>query len=306
MKLKLFACLVVGALVTVTQAVAAPIFSPFLAVDLDGYNAGGGQSLGPTEAGFQGWEMAQGLFLDPSIDWPNSGASPAVGAPGLTKVFATSEGAITANLQGIAPQSERAARNRGANAGALSALYQDFVYAQRGLGGLGRHYVKLSLSGLNPGETYEFTAYGREPFNGGVGATDTSFMAWSDRATIGFDGPDAWLDANVSPGALYQPIYSSPADPMTDGTYKNPIPTLNRHQISGPDSADPYAYSGSFLTTANGAGMVEVYGWNDSNGYGGTQLASLIGGFQLAQVPEPASLILIGMGMIGLAVYRRR
>ncbi len=185
-------------------------------------------------------------------------------------------------------------------------MLQDFVYAQRALAGLGRNYLRLTLSGLTPGQTYEFTVYGREPFNGGVGATDSSFMAWSDRAAIGVDGPDAWLDANVGSGALYQPIYSSPADPMTDGTYKNPIPTKVRYQISGPDSADPYKYSGTFLTTADGSGVVQVYGWNDSNGYSGTQLASLMGGFTLGNVPEPASLAIFSIAMAGILVVRRR
>lgn len=45
------------------------------------------------------------------------------------------------------------AGNRGANAGAQSDLYQDFAYAQRGSGGLGRHYLRLTLSGFTPGQT---------------------------------------------------------------------------------------------------------------------------------------------------------
>lgn len=42
-----------------------------------------------------GWEAAEGLFLDPSIDWGNSGAA------GLMRVFPTSEG----NIIGVAPNS---------------------------------------------------------------------------------------------------------------------------------------------------------------------------------------------------------
>jgi hypothetical protein len=296
MKLKLYVCLAVGALIIGAQASAAPMFDPFLSVDVNGYNAGGGQSIGPTALGYEGWEAAEGLFLDPSIDWGNSGAA------GLTKIF----GSVTANMRGVAPESFRGARNRGANAGALSDLSSDFVFAQRNVAGFGQHYIKLTLSGLNPGETYEFTGFAREPFNGGVGETDTSFQAWSDREALGgLDGPGAWMDANIGPGALYQPAYASPADPMTDGTYKNPIPTLARGQISGPDSADPFAYSVSFLTTANAGGVVEVYGWADPQGYSGTQTASLLNGFQLAAIPEPASLALFGVSLAGLALRRR-
>jgi hypothetical protein len=295
MKLKFCASLLLGMLAFVAQA-GATHFDPFLAVDIDGYNAGGGQSLGPTEAGFVRFEAAQGLFLDPSIDWGSSGAA------GLTNVY----GGYTVNIKGFAPMSELAARNRGANAGALSALTQDFLYAQRGLGGFGRHYVKLTVSGLTPAETYEFTGWAREPFNGGVGETDSSYNAWSDRATIGLDGPAAYMDANFGVGSLYGPVYSSPADPMTDGTYKNPIPTLRRTRISGPDSADPYAYAASFYTTADASGVVEVYTWADPQGYGGTQTASLLNGFQLAAIPEPASLALLGVSLVGFALRRVR
>lgn len=293
MKLNLCACLVVGAVLAVSQAVAAPNTAPILAVDINGYNAGGGQSKGPTAAGFQDFEAAQGLFLAPNIDWGNSGAA------GLTNVY----GSYTVNIIGVAPNSERAARNRGANAGALSDLTQDFLYAQRGVDGFGQHFVKVTVSGLTPNQKYEMTAWAREPFNGGVGQTDSSYQAWSDRSLLGgLDGPGVWMDTNVGPGALYQPWVQAP----NPGTYKNPIPFATRSRTSGPDSADPYAYATTFYTTANGAGSIEVYTWADPQGYSGTQTASLLNAFQIGQVPEPASLILIGIGMIGLAVCRRR
>jgi hypothetical protein len=299
MKLNLYACLVVGALSLATQTVAAPIFAPFLAVDIDGYNADGGQSIGPTQAGFQGFTAAQDLFADPSINWPASGAA------GLTNVY----GPYTVNIKGFpGATGNRAARNRGANAGAQGSLTQDFLYAERGTnGGFGQHWFEVTVSGLNPGETYEFTGYSREPFNGGVGEQDASYTAWSDRARLGgLDGPGPWMDANVGPGALYGPVYGSPADPMTDGIYKNPIPTAVRQRLSGPDSADPYAYAATFNTTADGSGVIEVYGWGDPQSFSGTQTVSLLNGFQLAQVPEPASLALVALGMLGLSIWRKR
>jgi hypothetical protein len=299
MKLKLFACLMLGTLATVSQAVAAPIFTPFLSVDVNGYNADGGQSKGPNAAGYQDFTAAQDLFADPSINWGSSGAA------GLTNVY----GAYTVNIKGIpGAAGNRAARNRGANAGALSDVTQDFVYAERGNnGGFGQHWIKVTVSGLIPNQGYEMTAFAREPFNGGVGATDASFQAWSDRNRLGgLDGPGLWMDANVGPGALYGPVYGSPADPVNDGNYKNPIPTAVRSPVSGPDSADPYAYAATFLTKANGSGVIEVYGWGDPQSFSGTQTVSLLNGFQLGQVPEPTSLVLFGLGMMGLTVYRRR
>ncbi len=59
----------------------------------------GDRSIGPTAAGYLEWETAEELFLDVSIDWGNSGAA------GLTIVFPTSEGNITANIIGAAPNS---------------------------------------------------------------------------------------------------------------------------------------------------------------------------------------------------------
>ena len=204
MKLKLSACLLLGALAFVAQAVATPV--PFLSVDINGYNAGGGQSIGPTAAGYVGLEAAEGLFLDPSIDWGASGAA------GLT----LSTGGYTVNMKGIAPNSFLGARNRGANAGASSNLDSDFVFAQRGVDGFGQTYIKVTVSGLTPGQTYLFNGYAREPFNGGL----DSAQAWSDMDKLGgLDGPGAYMDANFGAGSLYQPA---------PGGVNNPIPTRRR------------------------------------------------------------------------------
>jgi hypothetical protein len=288
MKLKLYALLVMaGALATAAQLMAAPTFTPFLSVDVNGYNAGGGQSLGPTELGYQGWEMAEGLFLDPSIDWGNSGAA------GLTKVFPTSEGNITAKLTGIVPNAFRGARNRGDNSDAQGDMTQDFVFSQSGVDGFGQTYSKLTLSGLNPGQGYEFTGYARDHFNGG---TD-SWQAWSDRDFMGTDGPGAWMDANVGAGARYQPA---------PGGVNNPIPTKKRSPISGPPSNDPYGYAASYLAVADGSGVLELYTWADPNSFSGTQSATLLNGFQLGIIPEPTSLAMFGICSIGLLFVGRR
>jgi len=273
-----------------TQALAAPSFTPFLAVDINGYNAGGGQVMGPTATGYEGWEAAEGLLLPPSIDWSGGGAA------GLTRVFSTSEGNITATMSGVGVS--LGARNRGANGGALGELTQDFVFAQRdfGLGGLGRNYIELTLSGLSPGQQYEVTAFAREP----AFSNSDSFQAWTDRAALGgLDGPSAWLDANIGAGASYL---------AAPGGVNNPIPTLVRAQESGPDSSDPYAYSASILSFADAGGVVTIYGWADGNDFDpDTQGASLLNGFQIAAViPEPGTLTLVGAGLIGILIWRRR
>jgi hypothetical protein len=276
-------------LVPVTQAVAAPIFTPFLSVDINGYNAGGGQTIGPTAAGFQGWEAAEGLFLDPSIDWGNSGAA------GLTKVFPTSEGNITANMIGVVPNSSRGARNRGANSDVGSDLTSDFVFAQRDNAiAFGRNYIKLTLSGLLPNRYYEVTAWARDHFNGG---TD-SFQSWTDISMLGgLDGPSAWMDANVGAGASYQPA---------PGGANNPIPKKYRSPVSGPAGADLYTYAANFASQTNASGVLTLYTWADPNSFSGVQGASLLNAFQIGLVPEPASLAVFSLGVVGVMLARWR
>lgn len=286
MRLKLFLCLALGVLGLITPAMAVH-YDPFLSVDINGYNAGGGQAIGPTAAGFQGFEAAEGLFLPANIDWGSSGAA------GLTNIY----GPYTVNVKGVAPNSFLGARNRGANTDPLSDMTSDFVFAQRNVDGFGQTFIKITVSGLTPGETYKFSGYARDHFNGG---TD-SFQAWSDRNRLGgLDGPGAWMDANfpATPPALslYQPA---------PGGVNNPIPTARRSAVSGPAATSPYDYGGSFYTTADAGGVIEVYGWGDPNSYSGTQTATLLNGFRLAEVPEPASMGLLAISLVGLTLKRR-
>ena len=319
MKLKLYACLAVGALMCATHAVATPFSTAFLSVDLNGANYGGGQTVGPTQAGYQAWNTFQGFDqLDPAYnaaeDWGNNAAA------GLTKVFATSQGNITARLSGVGLNF--GARNRGANMGGLPGLYQDFPFAQRdGAFGFGRNFIKLTLSGLTPNRAYEFTGLAREAAFNAANLADPndpgqSYQAWTDLAALGgLDGPAAWLDANGDPDPVsYQPVFvdndMDPNTPVVNTGYKNPIPTKGRSQVAGPDSlsmSNFYFHSKSFVTRANASGVITVYTWADPNGFGNTvQGASLLNGFQLGNIPEPATLLIFGLGMTFVVAQRRR
>jgi hypothetical protein len=320
MKRMPFACLiVVGALLFVTQAVATPFSTAFLSVDLNGANYGGGQTVGPTQAGYQAWSTFQGFDqLDPAYnpaeDWGNNAAA------GITKVFATSQGNITAKLSGVGLN--YGARNRGANMGGLPGLYQDFPFAQRdGAFGYGRNFIKLTLSGLTPNRAYEFTGLAREAAFNAANLADPndpgqSYQAWTDLATLGgLDGPAAWLDANGDPDPVsYQPVFTDhdmdPNTPVTNTGYKNPVPIKGRSQVAGPDSLSLnnfYFHSQSFVTRADASGVLTVYTWADPNGFGATvQGASLLNGFQLGNIPEPASVVLLAVALAGLAGVRRK
>ena len=314
MKLKLCACLMLGALVIAAQAAAAPIFAPFLSVDVNGYNADGGQSKGPTQAGYQDFEAGQGAFVAAPVNWGNSGAA------GLTNVYATTQGPITVNIKGIAPNSTLLARNRGANVGGFPALTQDFAAAQRGLNGFGQNYIRIQLSGLLPNQNYEFTGFSRESAFQNPAWTGTdqqaSYAAWSDLARLGgVDGPGPWMNANVGASAVYQPIWfdhdANAGTPDIPTIYKNPIPTISRSPVSGPDSlsaSNQYYHSATFLTKSDATGSAVVYVWSDPNGYGAnSQGASLINGFQIGVgLPEPGTMGLAAFSLVGLLGLRRR
>jgi hypothetical protein len=305
MKFVLRACLLFGALAAASQLMAAPTYTAFLAVDINGANTAGGQSPGPTQAGFQGWDaLAITDEFDANYGADNNWVARAV--PGMVKSFATSEGSITATVYGVG--TSYSARNRGANTGGMTDLQQEFVFAQRDNAiAFGRNYVKLTLSGLTPNKQYGFTGFARESaFNAANLANPLdpgqSFQAWSDPSKLGAsDGPAAWLDANVGAGASYQPAV---------GGVNNVIPYWARSQVAGPDSlsqVDTFFHSATFATTADANGVVTVYTWSDPNGFGGTvQGASLLGGFQIGNIPEPTSLVLFAIGLVGVAVRRRR
>ena len=50
------------------------------------------------------------------------------------------------NIEWHRARSTLLARNRGANAGGLPALHQDFAAAQRGLNGFGQNYIRRGFS----------------------------------------------------------------------------------------------------------------------------------------------------------------
>jgi hypothetical protein len=295
----------------------------FLAVDID-LQRGPNGVLGPTQSGYQSWPIVadddplSNPNYDPNKDW-NANGSAAAG--GLTKTFATTQGNISADVQGISfngtvSADNRSGRDRGPNGGDQSNLYRDFIFSQinnqASGASFGRNYVKLTLSGLTPNQTYEFTGFAREDaFNSTAFADPTapsvSFQAWTTQDKLGgVDGPAAWQDANVAPGSAYMPAI---------GGTMNPIPTLGRSQVSGPDSltlrnqgGNPFWFSSSFLVKSSATGSVTIYTWSDPNSpqIAQTQGASLLNGFRLASLPEPTSIALFAIGLVGLVGLRRR
>lgn len=276
-----------------THTLAAPINTPFLGVDING----GQSTYGPTQPvqagepanpGWQGWNVNDGdFFVSPTT---------------VTKSFPTAgvtSGAVNVSMTGVGVS--LTARLRGMNSTEpWGDMQRDFVIANRNTNiGFGRHYLQFDFSGLDPNTAYEITMFNYDPNSSQTG-NDRGYMAW------GTQNPATWLDTNVGSGQNYQPAV---------GGVNNPIPTLARVPDTGPWPSQPgaggtfaggfYFYSGSFIVNADGAGKASVYGWADPNSYS-SQTGSLVNGFQIGAVPEPASILLIGFGLVAILANRRR
>lgn len=284
----------VAALAFSTHALAAPLYSPFLAVDINGGQGVYGptqpvQAGEPANPGWQGWNVNDGdlfgtLPITVTKSFPTAGV-----ASGSVNVSMTAVGVSgTARLRSMASSEP------------WGDMQRDFVMTTRNTsGGFGRHYFQFDFSGLDPNKSYEITMFNFDPNSSQTG-NDRGYMAW------GIQNPATWLDTNVGTGQSYQPAV---------GGVSNPIPTLARVPDTGPwpsqsgaggtFSGGFYYYSGSFVVTANGAGAASVYGWSDPNSYN-SQTASLVNGFQISPVPEPTAIVLVGLGVVGLVANRRR
>ncbi|MBN1393013.1 MAG: PEP-CTERM sorting domain-containing protein [Sedimentisphaerales bacterium] len=97
-------------------------------------------------------------------------------------------------------------------------------------------------------------------------------------------------------------------NPSTNGGYLDAgnanVPVLGRHLMQGPKQNDPNVnwdtYMSAFDVTADGTGVITVYGWFDGGWQGSYHMP--ISGIVL--LPEPTTVALLGLG--GLALLRRR
>jgi hypothetical protein len=217
---------------------------------------------------------------------PNSNGG-GVQADSINKTY----GSITATLSAAGTLSNYSTngtghlngRDRGAPTGSTSDndLFRDLEFA----GGSGSNvqstnYLQLTLTGLTASTAYQIALYSFD-------TTGTHSMNWTATPPTSNLQNGDHLGWNPNPTN----IFTAPADEQTISWTSggaNPAPAV-------------------FTVTSDGTGALSVYGWG-GDGVTGDQSSdtSYIDGFQIATVPEPGTLLLLGLAAPALLWAARK
>jgi hypothetical protein len=256
-------------LVLMAAGVSSVASAALLSVDFNDRNAGAGGGPSNTQSGFSAWKMSGTTAASSAVE------TQAVGAYSVAvQAFDDhqDENNVTAGTQDTTGQIDDRLRTTPTNAGSLTFadLYADVIFAGTSTGPTGGMNLTVSGGALLPNTQYLVSIYG---FDSGSTAAPQPRTA-------------NWLDGNNADALVLTTSFNG-------GT----LPTSN----------DQYKFTGVAQTDASG--MLTLKGRNTTpySSGGGATIGVVINGFEIAEVPEPASfgLFLTTAAMLQLRRQRR-
>ncbi len=256
-------------LLLVATGVSSVASAALLSVDLNDRTGGAGSTPTNTQSGFSAWKMSGTTTASSAAE------TQTVGAYSVTlQAFDDhlDENNVTTGIQDTTGQIDDRLRTTPTNTGSFTFadLYDDVIFAGASTGPTGGMNLTVSGGALLPNTQYLISIY---DFDSG------STPAPQPRTAN-------WLDGNN-------------ADALVVATSFNGA-TL-------PTSNDQYKFSGVAQTDAAGVLLLKGRNTTPYSTGGGATIGVVINGFEIAEVPEPASfgLFLTAAAMVQLRRQRR-
>jgi hypothetical protein len=256
----------VVALLVSTLAANSTASAALLSVDFNDRGNTPSFTASSTQAGFSGWKMSGTSAASSALE------SQAVGAYTVTlQAFddGLDENSVTAGIQNSTGQIDDRLRATPTNSGVLTTadLYDDVIFAGTSTGPTGG--MDLKINGLSANTQYFVGLY---TFDSG------SNVAPQPRTAN-------WLDGNSADALVL-------TTPFNGGT----LPTFN----------DQYKFTGFATTDVSGTLYLKGRSTTPNATSGGVTVGVVINGFEISEVPEPASFLLLQIGAAALCFLKRR
>ncbi|MGD0463874.1 MAG: PEP-CTERM sorting domain-containing protein [Tepidisphaeraceae bacterium] len=232
--------------------------------------------------------QASGLAGLTSLSDTFGGITATLSAPGLSANYASGEPINSRDRGSLGGLSNNPTSSTGGNAYDANLLSTLVFGAVSGTNIQGTNMLQLTVSGLSPNTAYLFAGFSDDLASGHT-ENWTAIAPTVDPS----HGLGWWAAGN---GSLFQ----APADEQT-------ITWTTASMANRETSATTAGAPALLGVTTDGTGTFSVWTFG-GDGISGDQSStnSYINAFQIAAVPEPATLGLVGMASLGLLARRRR